>query len=175
MTRPTSIAFTGSSKKLTAKERDIVEESVKGIGGEPALFFSGGAVGVDLWAAEVAIRSFGDSKHVVIIPQWAPAPNRPPRPCQRDRDGLKRLSTVAAELGVYLRYDWSFVGIGKKEAVGFRRRNEGLVLNCTHLMAYPKKLDRYRSGTWMTINYAVEYERPVKITPLNGDAEEVLR
>lgn len=162
------ISFTGASKKLTAAEREVVRMAVTSFKGEPALFFSGAATGVDVWAAECAIRSFGDSKHVIYIPCWAAKPNAPPRRCQHDRQGINRLARLAAELGVHMKWEWCSPGYGS-EAAGLLRRDDILAAVCTHLVAFPPHNQEVRrSGTWATVRRARERGRAVLIKPLDG-------
>jgi len=168
VTRPTSIAFTGKSGDLDGKQRRIVLDTVLAIQGEPAFFYSGCATGTDIWSAECAIARFERSNHRLMIPQWIPKPNVPPRPCRRDREGMKRLSTFAASLGVHLEYHWCDPGCGD-EATGFLRRDDILAVNCTHMIAFPPTAkEAKRSGTWATVRRARKLGRPIKVVPLDG-------
>lgn len=170
--RPTIIAITGSSGKLTQEQKWIVyhgvEEMVQASGGA-AQWTSGGAHGVDLYAAEAAVRLDPGAEHHVYFPTWAPNPTAPPVSLKRDREGLRHLSTVAAQLGVYLKYHWCQPGVGPERGVGYLRRDDVLALNCTHMAAWPPTAhEAKRSGTWYTVRAAERLERPIKVFPLDG-------
>lgn len=163
-----AISFTGKSGKLSKDEKKIVAEHIGAIKGTPRIFRNGCATGVDIYAAECAVRSFPDSKHLFMIPTWAPSASAPPQPCKRDRDGMSRLNKLAVELGVWCKWEWCSPGVGS-EAKGLLRRDDILAVNCSHLLAFPRTdREEKRSGTWATIRRARKLGRGIKVVPLDG-------
>lgn len=169
------ISFTGSSKRLSRTERGIVRSTVESLAGPVEVFFSGAGRGVDIESAGSAIEVFPESKHVILIPTWAPTRTAPPRTCKHDRAGIAALSKLAAELGVFMEWRWCEPGIGD-EATGLLRRDDFLAVNCTHMVGWPETLrELQRSGTWATIRRARRLNRQIKIVPLDGGRAKVER
>lgn len=165
-----AVSFTGTSKdKLSATKKDLIAHTIRDLAGDPAAFYSGAAPGVDVWAAECAIRLWRGAEHHVLIPSWAETGQAPSHTLPHDAKALRRLSTIAAELGVYLRYQWVDPGVGS-EAAGYLDRDDALAQACTHMVAFPSTgREQQRSGTWATVRRARKLDRPVLVVPLNKD------
>lgn len=177
MTRPTMIAVTGSSKPLGRDMKWIVYNAVEQVVQRSKVhqWLTGAAPNVDVYAAECAIRLDADAQHHIYIPTWAPVYNAPPIPCKHDREAIKRLARLAAELGVYMKWHWAAAGVGS-EGTGLLRRNDILAVNCTHLLAFPEApAEEQRSGTWATVRRARKLDRPIKVHPLDGSDPVVER
>jgi hypothetical protein len=114
------------------------------------------------------VERWQDALHTLLVPQWRAFAGAPPQPCQHDREGMRRVSKLGAELGVKVRYHWCHAATGA-EADGYMTRNDQLALNCSHLIAFPAGPDEVqRSGVWATVRRAAQRQRPVKIVPLDG-------
>ncbi len=174
MSRPTMIAITGAAKDLTREEKWIIYNAVKDMvehSGGAAQWLSGGARGVDVYAAEAAIRLDQEAQHHLYFPTWKPNPSAPPVPLERDRKAISHLTKLAAELGVYMKWHWADAGVGPKKNVGYLRRDDILAVNCTHMAAWPRTAEEtQRSGTWATVRRGHRLERPTMIYPLDGSA-----
>lgn len=165
----TIVSFTGSATKLTEKEKRIVKRHVYGIKSQPSAFFSGAAPNVDIWAAACAIKAWPESRHVVIVPMYVPAPGKSVLTCKHDAEGVARLEATAEKYGAEFEVEMSgrFAGHGD-EAAGLLRRDDVLAVSCTHMMAFPKKpKELTRSGTWATIRRGRKLQRKIMIVPLS--------
>lgn len=181
-----SVSFTGSSAGLLPVQKDLIAETVAAIKGQPSAFFSGAARGVDIWAAACAIKTFPESKHVVIVPHYQKKQGATIRhlasvkmfqgspvktyPCKHDEHGVERLVATAEKYGADLAvYGPEFAGY-PDEYTGLMVRNDVLALNGSHMMAFPNTgKEIQRSGTWATVRRAHKRRRPILVTPLNGD------
>lgn len=165
------ISFTGRGMALNEGQKTIVAEAIRRVQRRTpnvALFYSGAQKGVDVWAAECAIRYFPQARHVVVVPRWSPEANGAPHPCHYSERGVRRLRQVANDQGAVLGVTEGPVGF-PKPANGYLRRDDVLAQNCTHLMAFPEHAEEIRrSGTWATVRRALKQGRPVLVTPLDG-------
>lgn len=172
------VAVTGASKQLSRDEKWVVYSAVEQVvetSGGAAQWLTGAAHGVDVYAAECAMRLDPEAQHHIYIPNWCPKYNAPPRPCRHDRDGIRHLSRYAAENGVWMKWHWATAG-HPDEAAGYRTRNGLLAVNCTHLLAFPRTpKEQRRSGTWHTVREGKRMERPIKLHPLDGSPASVIR
>lgn len=164
------VSFTGVSRKLTAKERQLVEKHVKALTGVE-LFFSGAADGVDSWAAICAIKHHPGAKHVVLVPTWQRGT------CKHNRKLPAMLKTLVKayedepELTVK-----RCPPTARTPEGGLLRRDDMLAVNCTHGLAFPDRdAEVLRSGTWATIRRMRRLDRPVKLVPLDGGRVRVIK
>jgi predicted Rossmann fold nucleotide-binding protein DprA/Smf involved in DNA uptake len=171
----TAISFTGCSD-LRNTERKVVRATIEGLEGYPTLFFSGMAPGVDVYAAEVAMRCYPLAQHICLVPRWRETIYDPEHDCKHDRDAAVRLRKLAEKLDVeHLTIRNAQAGVGS-EATGLLVRNDVLATACTHLVAFPRTgKEQQRSGTWSTVRRARRMGRPVLVRPLCGSAQYVLR
>lgn len=164
-----AIAFTGPARNLSGEERALIRTTVQGIEGEPDLFLSGAARGVDTTAAHNAIKAFPHVKHRIIIPRHNG------EFCPHDVPSIRVIKRQAEELGVDLVVEGA-PSAGRNEREGYMIRNDTLALNCTHMLAFPETSEEEQySGTWATIRRAKKLGRPIKIVPLDGEAPYTIR
>lgn len=159
----TAISITGPSRRLSGDEKDLVEQVISGLGGEPGRFFTGVAPeGVDGWAARMAYAHWPNADHVLAIPYWEG--DGRPLPCPYDMDTVKELSAAGAKV-VHCQP-------GATKAKGYMLRNSYLAEMCTHMLAFPETPEEEkRSGTWATVRRARKHRRPVLVTPLDGSSQ----
>jgi predicted Rossmann fold nucleotide-binding protein DprA/Smf involved in DNA uptake len=162
-----AISFTGVSRRLSNEERLFVQKTIANIKGYPDAFFSGMAPGVDVAAAEFAMQTFPEAKHICLIPTWQKTNGSRVLKCKHHVESVKYLKLVAKEVGANLTLRKADAGVGS-EAKGLLRRNDILAVNCTHMMAFPEtKKEHTRSGTWATVRRARKLNRKVLIKPLS--------
>jgi hypothetical protein len=139
-------AFTGPSK-LAEADRKSVRETLQALARDrpaPTHITTGGARGVDVLVAELALGLWPFAKHRVIVPD---APY--------DREAVAWLEISGAEI---VRAPTAVSPAG-----AYRIRNEAMLVphDDTTLFAFLRSLDFYRSGEWMTVNIAKKAGLPV--------------
>lgn len=166
----TIISFTGVARRLSRNEKRLVRHTIEQLRGEPTLFFSGAATGVDVFAAACAMGAFPAAKHVILVPHYRRSLNELDQlvPCQHDAAAVAQLQADGADV--------LSTGAVGTEATGYMRRNDMLAVNCTHMVAFPPTgEEQLRDGTWATVRRARDLGRPVLVVPLNGDDRYTIR
>jgi hypothetical protein len=157
-----TVSFSGASRRLSTAEVAIVREQIEALH-DVEVFFSGAAKGVDSVAAGIAIRTFPEARHVIIVPRWRGGA------CGHYGPGVAAAREEARRLGSRLTV-LRAPADASSEANGYLRRDDMLAVNGTHLLAFPptRKEQKRGSGTWATIRRARKLDRVLKIVPLDG-------
>lgn len=136
------LSITGSTH-LDSDGELIVERALKSIPGAPAEFTTGGADGVDTFAAELGFQLY------------------------RHRTSIFRL--CYPEGFYYNKATRRYANLIVPVPGGYLKRDDALVEFCTTLAAFPRSSEEYlRSGTWATVRRARKAKRIIMVFPLDG-------
>lgn len=135
-------AFTGPSF-VTDSDRNRVGQALLALE-VPTHVTTGGASGVDVLVAELALALWPRAKHRIVVPG-----------ARYDHERVAQLAKYGAEV--------VHAPSGATPAAAYRLRNEAMLLphDDTTLIAFLRSLDFYRSGEWMTVNIATKAGLPV--------------
>lgn len=139
----TRYSFTGPTR-LTQTQVEFVAARVRALP-PPDEVTTGGAPGVDMLVANVALSAWPSAVHRVIVPA-PPAPH------------AEAAVTALVARGAYV-----IVAPAGREP--YRLRNEELVAH-GDLVAFVRRATFYRSGEWMTVNIARALGVPVQLEVL---------
>lgn len=139
------VAFTGP-EDVGYEAYDYIEHTIRNLP-RFTCYVSGGAYGVDSFAALIAYRKFPDAEHKIYYP---------------DDEGNRYNKRLVQVLG--RRPNVCIRGIKG----GYMKRNDALVKAADILVAFPEtSTEQLRSGTWATIRRARTSGVPVWLFPLN--------
>lgn len=152
--RPNKLPYLNESDPECVKLKDRLENVVRGLIADGAdIFYSGMALGVDMWAAEIILklkREFSNVRLTALIPCPEQAELWGEELKARYEDILARCDKV---ITISPRYDSECM----------KKRNMALVDSCDVLIAV---FDGSRGGTYQTVNYAKsEHKRIVMLNP----------
>lgn len=166
--RPTRFKFKYNEKHtLCQKIKKSMLEVFRTLHDENGVtdFYVGGALGVDMWAAEILFSlckqpGYENIKLIVAIPfenyysGW-------------DEHSKRRLLTIIRKASYC-------TTVGKEVgAVGYKRRNYFMVDHANFLLAVYDNNRKVRSGTGQTVNYALKKGRSIYF--VNPDTAEITR
>ncbi len=129
-------------------------------------FLVGGALGVDMWSGEILLKlkeqpEYGNIELVIVLPH-------PGHDKRWDEQSKKRMALL-------LKHCTEHLTIGEDASPeSFYKRNRYLVDHADCLVAVYDKDNPIRSGTGMTVNYALKKSLPVIcISPDKGVVSEL--
>lgn len=131
-----SIGFTGTSKGMTPKQAEAVQQFLKDIEGMHAysMVHHGDCIGAD--------EQFDYFAHKLDIPIFI---HPPENPIARAFCNQKHDATVFAPRP-------------------YLERNKAIVEAASYMLATPKEMvEELRSGTWMTIRHSKKMKKPIRI------------
>jgi hypothetical protein len=151
----TAFAVTGTSRLLITEERmyirRIVREHLLTKRGKPrahARLVSGAALGVD----SEAVLAVWDLLPFNRVRLWVPGT------AHHNYALVERTRMRGGEITV--------VDNAHTPGATYMARNDAVVADCDHLLAFPSAAKPYRSGTWATINRARRANKQVSIFAL---------
>jgi predicted Rossmann fold nucleotide-binding protein DprA/Smf involved in DNA uptake len=147
---------TGVSRELSADERRVIHNAIKALGmGYDDVFVSGGAFGVDTYAAIVALDVAPEATHHLCLP-----------------NGNVFNTSLEA---LWASMNAKNLIIEKADKPGYMARNDLLVKRigaAGMLLAFPERAaEARRSGTWSTVRRARKLGTQVVILPLDDALE----
>jgi len=136
------LSITGSTH-LDAYGEMVVENALKSIPGAPEEFTTGGANGVDVYAAEIGFQLYRHATSIFRL-------------CYPEGYYYNKAARRYANLIIPV-------------PGGYLKRDDALVEYCTTLAAFPPSGEEYlRSGTWATVRRARKARRFIMVFPLDG-------
>lgn len=152
--RPDKLPYLSESDSECVKLKKRLEETVRGLIADGAdEFYSGMALGVDMWAAELVLGLKEEFPHITLTAVV-------PCPEQAERWGEK---LIARYNGILARCDKIITTSPRYEKGCMAKRNRALVDACDILVAV---FDGSRGGTMQTVNYAkTVHKKTVMLNP----------